>query len=116
MQHPVRRATQPEGLAQAFIIGERFVGDEPSALILGDNIFFGSGFTGLLRRAVATLGGAHRLRLSGRQPEALSASSSSTPRDGATSIEEKPAKPKSHYAVTGLYFYDARRRRDRASR
>jgi glucose-1-phosphate thymidylyltransferase len=97
---------KPEGLAQAFIIGDRFVRDEPSTLILGDNLFFGSGFSGLLNEASRRSEGATVFAYRVSSPEAFGVVSFDA--DGrATSIEEKPAKPKSNYAVTGLYFYDA---------
>ena len=95
----------PDGLAQAFIIGERFVGDAPSALVLGDNIFYGHDFEPLLARADAQAQGATVFAYHVHDPErygvvAFDASGK------AISIEEKPAQPQSHYAVTGLYFYD----------
>ncbi len=95
----------PDGLAQAFIIGERFVGNLPSALVLGDNIFYGHDFHPLLAKADAQDTGASVFAYHVHDPErygvvAFDASGR------ASSIEEKPAKPKSHYAVTGLYFYD----------
>ena len=97
---------KPEGLAQAFIIGDRFVRNEPSTLILGDNLFFGSGFTGLLQDAGQVSDGATVFAYRVSSPEAFGVVEFDA--DGrATSIEEKPTKPKSHYAVTGLYFYDA---------
>ncbi len=96
---------KPEGLAQAFIIGDRFLRREPSALILGDNMFFGSGFTGLLQDAMKSVNGATVFAYRVATPEAFGVVSFDA--DGrATSIEEKPVKPKSNYAVTGLYFYD----------
>jgi glucose-1-phosphate thymidylyltransferase len=97
---------KPEGLAQAFIIGEQFVRNEPSTLILGDNLFFGSGFTGLLREASEVPQGATVFAYRVSSPEAFGVIGFDA--DGrATSIEEKPARPKSNYAVAGLYFYDA---------
>jgi glucose-1-phosphate thymidylyltransferase len=97
---------KPEGLAQAFIIGEGFVRSEPSALILGDNLFFGSGFTGALQKAGEVSDGATVFACRVAAPEAFGVVSFDA-RGRATSIEEKPAKPKSNYAVAGLYFYDA---------
>ncbi|HEX7236586.1 MAG TPA: glucose-1-phosphate thymidylyltransferase RfbA [Gammaproteobacteria bacterium] len=97
---------KPEGLAQAFIIGDRFVRNEPSTLILGDNLFFGSGFTGLLQDAGRVTDGATVFAYRVSSPEAFGVVAFDA--DGrATSIEEKPAKPKSNFAVTGLYFYDS---------
>jgi glucose-1-phosphate thymidylyltransferase len=97
---------RPEGIAQAFLIGERFIQSRNSALILGDNLFFGSGLTGLLRSASATPVGATVFACAVPNPEAFGVVSFD--RDGrATSIVEKPKNPASRYAVTGLYFYDA---------
>jgi len=95
----------PDGLAQAFIIGERFVDGAPSALVLGDNIFYGHDFEPMLADADARSDGATVFAYHVHDPErygvvAFDASGR------ATSIEEKPTKPKSNYAVTGLYFYD----------
>ena len=95
----------PDGLAQAFIIGEQFIGHHPSALVLGDNIFHGHDFVQLLAGADQTATGATVFAYHVTDPErygvvAFDASGK------ASSIEEKPAQPKSNYAVTGLYFYD----------
>jgi len=95
----------PDGLAQAFILGAAFVGNNPSALILGDNIFHGHEFSELLQGANATHGGATVFAYAVTDPERYGVVEfDSTKR--AISIEEKPSQPKSRYAVTGLYFYD----------
>ena len=95
----------PDGLAQAFIIGEDFVGNNPSALVLGDNIFHGHDFTGLLAGANAQAQGATVFAYHVNDPERYGVVEFD--RAGkAVSIEEKPTQPKSQYAVTGLYFYD----------
>lgn len=95
----------PDGLAQAFIIGDKFVGNDPSALVLGDNIFYGHDFAHLLSGADEKTTGATVFAYHVHDPERYGVVAF----DGqgkASSIEEKPAKPKSSYAVTGLYFYD----------
>ncbi len=97
----------PDGLAQAFIIGEEFIGDDSVCLVLGDNIFYGQGFTQMLRDAVKAAEEDKKATVFGywvSDPERYGVVDFD--KDGkALSIEEKPEKPKSHYAVTGLYFY-----------
>jgi len=96
---------KPEGLAQAFIIGEDFVGNGPSALVLGDNIFYGHGFQSLLTQADHQPTGATVFAYHVQDPERYGVVEFD--RSGkVSSIEEKPKTPKSHFAVTGLYFYD----------
>jgi len=95
----------PDGLAQAFILGKRFVGDAPSALVLGDNIFYGHDFHALLGRASARREGATVFAYHVHDPERYGVVEFDD-RRRAISIEEKPKAPKSSYAVTGLYFYD----------
>lgn len=95
----------PRGLAEAFIIGEEFIGDDHVALVLGDNIFYGKGFTGTLRNAAELQEGAVIFGYYVSNPEAFGVVEFD--RDwNVLSIEEKPKEPKSHYAVPGLYFYD----------
>lgn len=96
---------RPEGLAQAFVIGAQFVQGGPSALILGDNIFFGHGLPELLANAVSRPAGATIFAYHVSDPERYGVVAFDTS-GKATSIEEKPPKPKSNFAVTGLYFYD----------
>jgi glucose-1-phosphate thymidylyltransferase len=95
----------PDGLAQAFLIGEKFLGNDPSALVLGDNIFYGHEFQKLLEDAGAQPTGASVFAYHVHDPERYGVVAFDT-RGRATSIEEKPKQPKSKYAVTGLYFYD----------
>ncbi|MBC3465589.1 glucose-1-phosphate thymidylyltransferase RfbA [Pseudomonas sp. RW10S2] len=95
----------PDGLAQAFIIGEQFIGDDSVCLVLGDNIFYGQGFTLMLREAAKRPSGATVFGYQVRDPERFGVVEFDAQKR-VVSIEEKPAKPKSHYAVTGLYFYD----------
>jgi glucose-1-phosphate thymidylyltransferase len=98
---------KPDGIAQAFLIGERFLGQSPSALVLGDNIFYGHEFARRLRGATQKSRGARVFAYRVHDPERYGV----VEFDGAgraLSLEEKPKQPKSHYAVTGLYFYDSR--------
>ncbi|MQR01329.1 glucose-1-phosphate thymidylyltransferase RfbA [Glaciimonas soli] len=95
----------PDGLAQAFIIGREFVGDAPSALILGDNIYYGHDFESQLRAASARTEGSTVFAYHVHDPERYGVVEFDNNRR-AVSIEEKPLQPKSNYAVTGLYFYD----------
>lgn len=96
----------PDGLAQAFIIGEKFIGGEGCALILGDNIFYGVGFSDLVHRAVRQESGATVFAYYVSDPERYGIVEFDASMN-AVSLEEKPKRPKSNFAVTGLYFYDA---------
>ncbi len=104
IQYAVQQS--PDGLAQAFIIGREFVGNNPSALVLGDNIFYGHDFSRLLKRAAKNADGATIFAYPVRDPERYGVIEFDEC-GHAISLEEKPAKPKSRYAVTGLYFYDS---------
>nr|WP_315426770.1 glucose-1-phosphate thymidylyltransferase RfbA [uncultured Albidiferax sp.] len=95
----------PDGLAQAFLIGEDFIGNDPSALVLGDNIFYGHDFAQLLGTADAKTAGASVFAYHVHDPERYGVVAFNA-QGQATSIEEKPTHPQSNYAVTGLYFYD----------
>lgn len=95
----------PDGLAQAFIIGDKFIGDAPSALVLGDNIFHGHDFASMVTDADAQSAGATVFAYHVQDPERYGVVAFDA-QGKATSIEEKPLQPKSNYAVTGLYFYD----------
>ena len=96
---------EPKGLAQAFNIGEHFIGDENVCLILGDNLFHGAGLTGLVREAVSTLAGGMIFGQRVSDPERYGVAEIDN-RNKVISIEEKPEEPKSDIAVTGLYFFD----------
>ncbi|VVO36875.1 glucose-1-phosphate thymidylyltransferase RfbA [Pseudomonas fluorescens] len=95
----------PDGLAQAFLIGEEFIGKDPVCLVLGDNIFYGQGFTPMLQDVVKRKSGATVFGYQVKDPERFGVVQFNEDRK-AISIEEKPLKPKSNFAVTGLYFYD----------
>lgn len=95
----------PDGLAQAFIIGEDFIGDDSVCLVLGDNIFYGQGFSPKLKQAAARTSGATVFGYQVKDPERFGVVAFDE-NNKAISIEEKPEQPKSNYAVTGLYFYD----------
>jgi glucose-1-phosphate thymidylyltransferase len=103
LQYAVQRS--PDGLAQAFIIGESFIGNDLSALVLGDNIFYGHDFHHILSNAMARTEGASVFAYHVHDPECYGVVEFDVNRT-VLSLEEKPAQPKSNYAVTGLYFYD----------
>ena len=98
---------RPEGIAQAFVIGREFIGQDRVALILGDNIFYGHGLTGYLQEAAAQIEGAQVFAYQVRDPQRYGVVTFNN-QGKATSLEEKPVHPKSSFAVTGLYFYDNR--------
>lgn len=95
----------PDGLAQAFIIGQEFIGDDSVCLVLGDNIFYGQGFSPKLKQAAARTSGATVFGYQVKDPERFGVVAFDE-NNKAVSIEEKPEQPKSNFAVTGLYFYD----------
>ena len=100
----------PDGLAQAFILGEDFIGDDCCAMVLGDNIFYGAGFASILQEAKKNAEENHRATVFGYRvddPERFGIVEFDK-QGKVLSVEEKPEKPKSHYAITGLYFYDNR--------
>lgn len=110
VQFSYKEQPSPDGLAQAFILGEEFIGKDCVALILGDNIFYGDGFSGKLKNVVKHIennGGATVFGYSVKDPQRFGVVEFDN-NGKAVSIEEKPQNPKSNYAVTGLYFYDNR--------
>lgn len=96
---------RPDGLAQAFIIGEEFIGEDSVCLVLGDNVFYGQGFSPKLKYAASRTSGATVFGYQVKDPERFGVVAFDA-NNKATSIEEKPKQPRSNYAVTGLYFYD----------
>jgi len=107
MQFSYAEQAEPRGLADAFIVGEEFLGENPACLILGDNIFFGQGLPGQLRQAARLEEGGIVFAYPVRDPQRYGVVEFDD-RGRAISLEEKPAKPRSNYAVPGLYFYDQR--------
>jgi glucose-1-phosphate thymidylyltransferase len=105
LQYAVQQ--KPEGIAQAFLVGRRFIGSDPVALVLGDNLFYGHDLTAILKKAIRKKKGATIFAYPVQQPERYGVVSFDA-KGKATGIEEKPKKPKSRYAVVGLYFYDNR--------
>ena len=101
-----KEQAQPNGIAQAFVLGADFIGDSPVCLILGDNIFYGHDLTDMLEDSATMKGGARVFAYQVKDPERYGVVAFDKNRK-AISIEEKPAKPKSNWAVTGLYFYDS---------
>jgi len=97
----------PRGLAEAFLVGEDFIGRDPVCLILGDNLFYGMGLTALLQASASLTSGAHIFGYYVKDPTQYGVVEF-TPEGRVVSLEEKPARPRSHYAVPGLYFYDNR--------
>jgi glucose-1-phosphate thymidylyltransferase len=106
LQLQYEQQPSPDGLAQAFLIGERFLDGGPAALVLGDNIFYGGGFTEMLRVATERAEGATIFGYYVHDPSRYGVAEVGA-QGTVLSIEEKPANPKSNYAVTGLYFYDS---------
>jgi glucose-1-phosphate thymidylyltransferase len=107
MQFSYTEQAEPRGLADAFIVGEKFIGENPACLILGDNIFFGQGLPAQLRQAAGLKEGAIVFAYPVRDPQRYGVVEFD-PSGHAISLEEKPAKPRSNFAVPGLYFYDQR--------
>lgn len=107
LQFQYKIQPSPDGLAQAFTLGEEFIGNDSVCLVLGDNIFYGYGFTGLLQEAKETVEQANKARIFGyyvNDPERYGVAEFDE-QQNVINIEEKPANPKSNYAVVGLYFY-----------
>ena len=107
MHFEYARQDEPRGLADAFIVGREFISGEPVCLILGDNIFFGTGLVGKLQEAASLQEGARVFAYEVKDPERYGVIEFDQS-GKAISLEEKPARPKSNYAVPGLYFYDSR--------